>query len=228
MPQTTSNLATVPINSDTFNLTPDMATMGESLLTLVPVASDAAGDTVATARAAAGFAVSDARPLFVYNTTTKTIRVKGTAGWRDLNNTSALVNQSVVTTSSGGFTALAVINNIPTFTFKAGRRYEIVWDGHYQSSVAGDYVDLSIETCATTDGASVTTGLTRLRHKTFRAGAANMLEPIIVRAPATYGTDTTLQIKFLGSRGAGTGTCTIIGSANATILYQIHDLGAVI
>lgn len=228
MPQTTSNLATVPINSDTFNLTPDMATLAESLLSLVPVASDAAGDTVATSRAAAGFAVTDARPLFTYNTTTKTIRVKGTAGWRDLAGALGLVYEGVVTTNSGGFTALTVVNNIPTFTFKAGRRYEIVWDGHYRSTVAGDYLDLSIQTCATTDGAAVTTGLTLKRQKTVRANGTDILEPHVVRAPATYGTDTTLQIKFLGARGAGTGTCTIHASATTTVLYQIYDLGAMI
>lgn len=228
MPTAKSNLTQVPINADTFNLTGDLGTMGESILSLVPVASDAAGDTVATTRADAGFAVTDARPLFVYNTTTKTIRVKDASGWRDLSNTSAKAYEGIVTAGSGGFTALTVVNNIPTFTFKAGRRYEIVWDGHYQSSVAADYLDLSIQTCSTTDAAGLTTGLTLLRQKTFRCSAASILEAHIVRAPVTYGTDTTLQIKFLGARGAGTGTVNLVASATNTLLYQIYDLGAVI
>jgi hypothetical protein len=73
-----------PINSDTFNLTADLATLVDSMEVIVPVASDAAGDTIATARAAAGFPVTDARPLFVYNTVTKTARVKDSGGWRNL------------------------------------------------------------------------------------------------------------------------------------------------
>lgn len=134
--------------------------------------------------------------------------------------------EGVVTAGSGAFTTLAVVNNIPTFTFKAGRRYEIVWDGHYQSTVAGDYLDLSIQTCATTDAAGLTTGLTLLRQKTFRCNAVSTLEPHVVRATVKYASDTTVQIKFLGARGAGTGSGSITGSAITTILYQINDMGA--
>jgi len=48
------------------------------------VADRTEGDTVATARAAAGWAVTDARPLFVWNTTTNTIEVKDSTGWRGI------------------------------------------------------------------------------------------------------------------------------------------------
>jgi hypothetical protein len=84
VPQQRSNKSQTPINSDAFNLIPDLATFADSLEVLVPVADDAEGDTVATARAAAGWPVTNARPLFVYNTTTKTIRVKDGSGWREL------------------------------------------------------------------------------------------------------------------------------------------------
>lgn len=84
MPQQRSNKSQTPINSDAFNLIPDMATMADSLEVIVPVTNDAEGDTVATARAAAGWPVTDARPLFTYNTTTKNIRVKDGSGWREL------------------------------------------------------------------------------------------------------------------------------------------------
>lgn len=82
MPQTRTNKSQTPINSDAFNLIPDLATMSDSLMVVVPVADTAEGDTVATARAAAGWAVSDARPLVVWDLSTKAIRVKDGTGWR--------------------------------------------------------------------------------------------------------------------------------------------------
>ena len=84
MPTTRSNQGQAPVNADTFDLTGDLAKLVDSMQVVVTVANDAAGDVVATARASAGFAVSDARPLFTYNQATKTIRVKDSSGWREL------------------------------------------------------------------------------------------------------------------------------------------------
>lgn len=82
MTQLRSNKAQVPTNADTWNPTGDLAILADSLEVIVPVADRTEADSVATARAAAGWAVSDARPLFVWNTTTKTIEVKDSSGWR--------------------------------------------------------------------------------------------------------------------------------------------------
>lgn len=82
MPQQRSNKAQTPINSDAFNLTPDLATLADTLGVVVPVADRAEGDTVATARAAAGWPVSDSRPLYVWCNDTKTLDVKDSSGWR--------------------------------------------------------------------------------------------------------------------------------------------------
>jgi hypothetical protein len=82
MPQTRSNKGQGPINSDIYNLTADLATLIDSLEVIVPVADSTEGDAVATARTAAGWAVSDARPLFVWNATTKALEIKVTSGWR--------------------------------------------------------------------------------------------------------------------------------------------------
>lgn len=137
-----------------------------------------------------------------------------------------LQHEGVVSGSSGGFTGLTVINNIASFTFKAGRRYEIVWDGHHQSSIAGDIVDMQIATCATADAASAITGLTVRRKKFFGCPSANVLAPNFTKAPLTFAADTTLQVKFLAQRNTGTGTVSISATTEATILYQINDVGA--
>jgi hypothetical protein len=82
MTQFRSNKAQVPTNADTWNPVGDLAILADSLEVIVPVADRTEADAVATARAAVGWPVSDARPLFVWNTTTKTLEVKDTAGWR--------------------------------------------------------------------------------------------------------------------------------------------------
>jgi hypothetical protein len=84
MPQSRSNKGQTPVNSDSYDLTGHLATMADSLEVVVPVADRTEGDAVATARAAAGWAVTDARPLFVWNQTTDTIEVKDSSGWRGI------------------------------------------------------------------------------------------------------------------------------------------------
>lgn len=82
MTQLRSNKAQVPTNADTWNPVGDLAILADSLEVIVPVADRTEADAVATARAAVGWPVSDARPLFVWNSTTKTLEVKDGAGWR--------------------------------------------------------------------------------------------------------------------------------------------------
>lgn len=82
MPQQRSNKSQTPINSDAFNLTPDLATLSDTLGVIVSVADRAEGDTVATARGAAGWPVSDARPLYVWRQDIDALEIKDTAGWR--------------------------------------------------------------------------------------------------------------------------------------------------
>lgn len=84
MPALRSNKGQGPINSDTYSLTGDLAILIDSLEVIVPVADRAEGEIVAAARTAAGWAVTDARPLFVWNSTTDTIEVKDSTGWRGI------------------------------------------------------------------------------------------------------------------------------------------------
>lgn len=81
MPTTRSNQGQAPVNADTFNLTGDLAKLVDSMQVIVTVANTAAGDTIATARAAAGFPVTDARPLFVWDLSQQCIMTKISSGW---------------------------------------------------------------------------------------------------------------------------------------------------
>lgn len=81
MPQQRSNKSQTPINSDPFNLIPDLATMSDTLGVVVVVANQTEGDSVATARASAGWPVSDTRPLYVFDTSLNALMVKNSSGW---------------------------------------------------------------------------------------------------------------------------------------------------
>jgi hypothetical protein len=103
MPQTRSNKGQGPINSDIYNLTADLATLIDSLEVIVPVADTTEGDSVAAARTSAGFAVSDARPLFVWNATTKALEIKVTAGWRGVGQRTRFMHfKSAASSIAGG------------------------------------------------------------------------------------------------------------------------------
>lgn len=151
---------------------------------------------------------------------------------RNLGTANALGARGVVlelksTATSGAFgNTLTIINNIPSFTFKAGRRYEITWDGSVQSTQAGDIADLQVTTCSVTDSAAITTGLTVLRQKSFNCVTADRINSHQVKAVVTYPVDTTRQIKFVAQRGTGGGLITQVASTNVHVLYQIHDVGA--
>lgn len=128
--------------------------------------------------------------------------------------------------NSGGITAISVVYNVPSFAFKGGRKYEIVWDAEYVQSVANTYHRFEINTCAVADAAALTTGLTTIGGRSWSAKTAGFNESFYVRATYEPSADTTLQIKFTGKQTAGTGNAIIIGSASSPNLFTIEDKGA--
>jgi len=137
-----------------------------------------------------------------------------------------LLSYSEVTTSGGSTSALTVVNNIASFSFKGGRKYLITWDFSYQGSIAGNYVTALIGTCATGDTAVSTTGITQRNGRAFKIHDAGVDSAGIVRASYRPPSDATLQVKFLTSVTTGAGTARISGSALQPVSYTIEDLGA--
>jgi hypothetical protein len=129
------------------------------------------------------------------------------------------------TANSSAVSALSVINNIPTFSFKAGRRYRIVWSGQYYTSVANSFWAIRIQSASTADAASLTTGLTQLQSRTISAGVASSSESFYVEAIYEPVSDVTLQIKFTVQNAAGGGTIVIAAGATDPALYYIEDMG---
>jgi hypothetical protein len=141
-----------------------------------------------------------------------------------------LVFESKVATNSGNVTD-AIINNIASFTFKAGRRYRIEWDYSYIHSGNGDsYFYMVIGSCATSDAAALLTGITTLEGRTkgaitaYGLGTAQHTGPVVANyAPGA--SDQTLQIKFRALRVNGDDGITIVGNAGEPAKYCIYDDG---
>lgn len=71
----------IPAGTDQYNLTTDLRSMGASIRSVVPTATQAAGDNIATAMATDGRAVSDTNPLVTYQADLRSLNIKGTSGW---------------------------------------------------------------------------------------------------------------------------------------------------
>lgn len=123
--------------------------------------------------------------------------------------------------ASAGITVKGIVENIPTVTFKGGRMYRVVWNASATVSVADGYFTLGISTCLTTDGASLTTGLTDITTASIaheNTGGERFYVEGIYEPPA----DITLQIKFWAERATGTGTWTM---ENKKAWFYIEDMG---
>lgn len=71
----------IPIGSDVYDYVNDQRRLSSSIRSVVSVTDRAAGDTVAAAMATDGRPVSDTNPLVIWNQTRKAMEAKGTAGW---------------------------------------------------------------------------------------------------------------------------------------------------
>lgn len=124
-----------------------------------------------------------------------------------------------------GITTLVVVDTWATFTFRANRRYRLVWTGEMQVTATGTTVALGIQTCATTDADALTTGLTLLQRRRFTPGQTAQPEPFHVEFFKNYFTDTTVKMKFTAERLAGSGSTTIKGSSAEPAQWIIEDIG---
>ena len=128
--------------------------------------------------------------------------------------------------ANSGIVSDAIIDNFPSVTFKAGRKYEITWEADWQHDTANNYFGMSINSAATTDAANLLTGLTQLDTSTNLCNNANSAQHFRTTAFFEPTSDTTLQIKFRLQRLVGGGVAQINGNATNKIKYTIKDEGA--
>jgi hypothetical protein len=138
------------------------------------------------------------------------------------------VYKADVATSSGAVSD-AIINNIATFTFKAGRSYRIVWDTSYYQSAAGDLFYWSIGLAAVVDTFADLTNITALGGRTKGVGSSGTGVIQHTGAVTAYyepTVDITRQVKFRIQRELGAGTVVAVGNSGENACYRIYDDGA--
>lgn len=80
----------IPIGSDVYDYVNDQRRLSSSIRSVVSVTDRSAGDTVAAAMATDGRPVSDTNPLVIWNQTRKALETKGTSGWNQALDYSAI------------------------------------------------------------------------------------------------------------------------------------------
>lgn len=139
-----------------------------------------------------------------------------------------LLYKKLVGGNTGGV-ADAIVDNIATFTFKAGRRYRIVWDTSYYFNATGDLFYCSINTAPTADAASNLANLTLLQGRTKGINGisgSTQHTGIIQAYVEPVGSDLTVQLKFRAQRVVGGNTMIFVGNSNENRFYYIYDDGA--
>lgn len=134
----------------------------------------------------------------------------------------AKYTQATNTANIGATTT--VIYNVPSFAFKAGRKYRIEWDTDWIGNTVPCAADFSIATCSTADAAGVTTGLTVVGLRTGQASVAGVSSNIKVTAYYEPVADVTVQLKFLTLMTNGS-TVLVQGNRAQPQQYIITDDG---
>lgn len=141
-----------------------------------------------------------------------------------------LVYQCHITGSSGAVLD-AIIHNVPTFTFKANRKYRVIWDFSYLMSGNSDSLYyVSINLAPTADAASSLANCTPLEGRTkfvqVFAGASTGHTGPITAYHQQGSTNNTTQLKFRVQRVYGDDSITIVANGNERAVYSIYDDGA--
>ena len=131
------------------------------------------------------------------------------------------------TTSNSGAvgTTISVVNNIGTVPFVNGRRYRISWISNFYTSNTTTTAAFKIHTAATTDGASLTTGLTTLADTEERPVTANERYPLnfVTYYDSTAGAK---QLKVTVNAVSGAGTVVVAAAATSPGFLIVEDMGA--
>lgn len=223
MPTTTANESTVPVGSDPYALTADLKKAIEGVRSIIPVASTAERDGLA-----ALFGGTLPVPTWIQRTDLNGEPLYQWDGSAWLLPAGAQGILNVQTAGSGdaaGLAAEVVLQNVPSFTFLAGRRYRVVFEANYYTSNLDTVVLFKIATASTADAAGAITGLTVLNQTDYQATQTNRGFPANFNGHYQPVSDTTVQLKVTGQRIAGSGTFAMQRSATAPNRFYVEDCG---
>lgn len=211
--------------ADTYGYAAEQRALAASIRSVVQVANRAEADTIATAMATDGRAVSDTNPLYVYRLDYQRLEVKTAAGWGGP--AQGVIQTTDYAVQSGGIAAKAIVMNIPTVTFVAGRTYRLHAEGNYYQNSTGSTFVYGIASCPVGDPASQTSGLIGICSQADSANAANEGRRFNISClykPATTGP---LQLKFTAERVTGSAVTYVSGAADNVVQMYVEDMGIV-
>jgi hypothetical protein len=134
-----------------------------------------------------------------------------------------------ISTSSGSTSTEVAVLRIDDKSVKAGRSYRVSATGvHMQSTVAADAIKVRLR--YTTDGTTPTTGSTELPGSGAydRIHTANSAQTHVIETRYDPASDQTLSVVITITRLAGTGSCTLFGSATDSLSVEIVDEGVAV
>jgi hypothetical protein len=118
-------------------------------------------------------------------------------------------------TNVGTFTTTNTQTDTITVPMVDGRRYKIVWDGGYQSSVAADLVRAQLHEDSTSG--------TVIQLRQTAAPIINQLFPVIMQAFYTAVATGNKTFVAAARRLSGTGNITAIANANSPTLFYVEN-----
>jgi hypothetical protein len=154
--------------------------------------------------------LADSKRLELYNGTRYV-----PAGWQR-------VGGSVPRTSDVTMTTTETLADSATVTCVAGRRYRITWSGSYNSSAAGDSIDIRLRYAA---GGSVTNTDTLIKACPLAEPAANHNLSGAFTAEITGIAAGQTTFGVFGVRIAGSGTVHLYAAAIYPVTFVIDDVG---
>lgn len=116
----------------------------------------------------------------------------------------------------GTFTTTRTVLDTITVPVVSGRRYKIVWDGEFQSSVAADLIRGQIQ-----DGALTTDPTLQLRQ--VACPVLNQAFPLIMQCYFTATVTGNEVFTATAARLTGTGNITAIANASSPTLFYVEN-----
>ena len=119
----------------------------------------------------------------------------------------------------------SVIHNIPTYAFKAGRKYRFHWTFEYIGTVPGNYAAFDISSCPVADAANSILNLTKIGGSSLQIFDTTTGIHGDAHAYFNPTADTTLQFKATVYVWSGSGTVSIRAFANNPMVLTVFDEG---
>ncbi|MDN5666947.1 MAG: hypothetical protein L0G87_00960 [Renibacterium salmoninarum] len=132
------------------------------------------------------------------------------------------------TGQTGQITGQAVVDNVPTFTFKAARNYRVTWQANFYTGDASSTFIFGLSRAAVSDPAGQTSGMTGIKNTADRPTVGQEGRQVIVMGYLKFTTETTVQLKVWAQRASGGSYLVLSATPDNPNSIIVEDLGSLI